>query len=282
MQKINEKAMLVNLSIGMPGNSKKDVKLTQDTIRTNHLGDDAGRWLKYIFPPEALDPLETLSTKCRTYHYANSLPWSDEGWRILPSAHYEEYTKNMRQWKDKYLDKARNHFMSRLNEWESWARQKHNGTFNPADYIATKLERKFYFDLTFNPVPNSGDFRVQLTDDDLDIIKSATDARVDQAVHDAHKQLWTRLLDPVKHLADKLSDPKAKFHDSITSNIQEIVQLAPKLDLLNDQALQQAIQQIKDQLANLKPDTLRTDTATRTQAASQARAILDRLSGYQL
>lgn len=43
---INDKAVLVKLSIGMPGNTRKDKKLTGEVQASHSMGAQSGRWVK--------------------------------------------------------------------------------------------------------------------------------------------------------------------------------------------------------------------------------------------
>ena len=180
---IQDKAMLVRLSIGLPGNGRKDKPLTAEVTAQHQLTGNAGRWVKSLYPPEAFAPITEKAGEARTYHYANTLPWMDDGQRILPVTHYTEFTKAMRGFRVKFNDLAENHFLSQLPKWEAMARAMHNGTFRPEDYLSVgKLRDKFSFRVGFDPIPSGDDFRVFITSGDLDAIKADMDARLNQAV----------------------------------------------------------------------------------------------------
>src|SRR5207237_2084347 len=137
----------------------------------------------------------------------NTLPWMDDGQRILPVTHYTEFTKAMRGFRVKFNDLAENHFLSQLPKWEAMARAMHNGTFRPEDYLSVgKLRDKFSFRVGFDPIPSGDDFRVFITSGDLDAIKADMDARLNQAVQDAQADLWRRLADPLAKMVERLKD----------------------------------------------------------------------------
>lgn len=283
---LQDKAILVKLSISLPGNTRTDVKITQDTISRENLGAKAGRWLKQLYPDEAMTPLVKLSGEIRTYHYTHTLAWTDEGYRILPTAHHAEYTDQMRKFHAAY-DTARDTFVSRLPEWVAWAKQAHNGTFDPTCYPdASRLERKFDFGLDFSPVPSGSDFRCSLNQDELDSMSQQVNERVNQATEAARLDLWHRLIEPLKAMADKLSEPdRAKgqspiFRDSLVSNLQDIAKLIPALNVTSDPELAAFAAEVQSTIAQVQPDTLRQSKSTRDQTAAQAKAILDRMSGY--
>jgi hypothetical protein len=64
------------------------------------------------------------------------------------------------------------------------------------------------------------------------------------------------------------------------SNISELVDLIPGLNVLDDPDLNQLAREIKAKLAGHDPKDLRKDKATRTQAAKDAEEIMGRMAGF--
>lgn len=278
---ITEKAVLVKLSIGMPGNTRKDRGITDEVKRNHSLGDKSGRWLKQLYPTEAFEPLVSLSGEARSFHYKNSLPWADEGYRILPTAHHFDYTAKMKSFRRDYEGLADTHFLGKLTEWETQARVMHNGTFNESDYLpADKLRTKFGFSLDVSPIPSGGDFRVTLNQDDMEAMRSDVDSRVQAAVQSANRDLWNRLMEPIGAMVERLKQPDATFRDSLVGNIQEIVELVPKLNITGDAALAAFATQTADDLASLQPQALRDSKSQRRIAADKAQSLLEKMQSY--
>lgn len=283
---LSEKAILVKLSISLPGNTRTDANITAETILKHAMGAKAGRWLKQLYPDEAMTPLVRLSGEIRTWHYEHSLPWTDEGYRILPTAHHGEYTDKMREFRRAY-ESARDTFIDRLPEWIDWARQAHNGTFDISNYPEPeKLARKFGFGLDFSPIPSGADFRCEVSQEDIDAMAQQVNERVELATNAARLDLWQRLEAPIKAMADKLAEPdradgKAPiFRDSLVGNLRAIVDLIPALNVTSDPALATFAEEVRSKLTACEPDTLRESKATRDQTAKAAADILSRMSGY--
>src|SRR3990167_312574 len=281
MNDITTKAVLVKLSIGLPGNTRKDKRLTDEMTARHSLGAKAGRWLKQLSPQEALEPLTKLSGEARTFHYDHSLPWTDEGWRILPTAAHGDYTEKLRQLRHQFEALSESHFIARLPEWTAWAMQAHNGTFNPEDYPpAGALRRKFSFSVDFQPIPSGSDFRVDLNSDDLASMEAQVNARVSDAIAAAQHDLWHRLATPLKAVVERLSQPEATFRDSLIGNLRDIVSLIPKLNLTGETALESFRAVVAKSLASLAPQSLRDSSASRRDAAARAQDILNQMQDY--
>jgi hypothetical protein len=278
---IQDKALLVKLAIGMPGNGRKDKSITAEVTQKHALAANAGRWNKTLYPPEAFTPLVEVAGAARTYHYEVTLPWLDEGFRILPTLVYQEYTDKMRKTRSQFETLAESHFIGQLPDWEAKARKMHNGTFNAADYLpACKLRKKFNFATEFIPIPSTDDFRVKFSDSELEVLKSQMEDKLTEAVRNAEADLWRRLAEPLQHLADKLKDPDAKFRDSIISNLSDVCALIPKINLLGDKRLAAFADQVQANLASLNPQRLRDFASDRNAARLAADNILSKMQAY--
>jgi hypothetical protein len=91
--KLSEKAMLVNLKISVWTARKFDPKVTQEIERSHNTRGDIGRFNKALVSLKSVKKYQVIAGEIRTFHYANTLPWGDEGvlfsrskitWIILP------------------------------------------------------------------------------------------------------------------------------------------------------------------------------------------------------
>ena len=95
---IASKAMIVNLSISVWPARRFDKKVTNKVAVDNHVNSNVGRYNKALLPVDAPSYKSVISaaSAARTEHYKQTLPWSDEGSRILPATNYLEYTSSIR------------------------------------------------------------------------------------------------------------------------------------------------------------------------------------------
>ena len=278
---IQDKALLVKLAIGMPGNGRKDKKLTAEVTANHRLQANAGRWNKTLYPVAAFLPLTELAGSARTLHYRDTLPWLDEGFRILPVLMFDEYTKGMRKIRNEFQELSESHFLGQLTKWESEARAMHNGTFNEKDYLPEhKLRKKFKFSTDCIPIPSSADFRVKISSDEMAALQSGMDNRLEQATRDAQADLWRRLVEPLEHLMSKLREPDSTFRDSLIGNLRDICQLIPKLNLTGDRHLADFAEQVERQFSGLQPQRLRDFPSERNAAKMDAESIMAKMADY--
>jgi hypothetical protein len=58
---------------------------------------DAGRYHKVLLPKAALAGIQKVVSEARQEHYFITLPWDDNGYRVLPAAAYVEHTEKTRE-----------------------------------------------------------------------------------------------------------------------------------------------------------------------------------------
>jgi len=298
----------MRLSIGCPGEQRQDPALTGEVKAEHKLGAQSGRWVKSLYPPEALKGIKKLDNEARAYHAAVTLPF-DNGIGILPAALIMEYGDKIRHFKAQRDNLVENEFLKDPQRWIDWAVQNHNGTFDPDQYPGCKadpcrkpmeehcytldpeefrsvMREKFSFRCEPLPVPDAAHFEGTLSSL-LGVDAEGVNVRVQDAMQEGMKELMRRLIEPVKAMAAKLSEqPKEGkedviFRDSLIGNVKEIAELAPKLNISGDPQIDQFAKEMAG-LANYAPDTLRKDKATRSEAAKAAGVMLERLSGYKL
>lgn len=278
--KLSEKAMLVDLNISQWNARRADEKATAEVIQANGAKANSGKFNKLLVDLASVKRYQRAANDARTFHYSNTLPWDDEGSRILPSENYLPYTKKIRQLQAAFYA-AVDEFVREYPALIQQAKRDLGRLFNPGDYPAPAVVKsKFHFSTRVNPMPDAADFRVSLAGDEVKIIQDEIEQRVKDQVNAAVNDLWARLQGALSHLVEKLRNSEAIFRDSLIGNISELTDVLPRLNLTGDQNLGRIINEARAALANLNPDTLRKDEKERKAAADKAEAILKKMAGY--
>ena len=278
--KITEKAMLVRLKISQWTARRFDFKATKKLIEDHGAKHDSGRFNKMLVDNIEVKKYQHAASEARVFHYENTLPWGDDNVRILPSDNYLAYTQKMRELKSKF-EKAYSEFIEEYPALIEKAENDLSGLFSARDYPAAwELESKFAFDIHVTPVPTANDFRVSLSDDDLNRIKSDIEADVKDSIVMAMGVAWKRLFTAVKHMAVKLADDDAVFRNSLIGNIAELCDLLPRLNITNDPKLTEIIGDARKALVPLDPKDLRDKQIDRKKATVKAKAVLEKMTAY--
>jgi hypothetical protein len=270
--------MLVKLSISIWTARKFDKMVTAEVAANHGAAADAGRYNKQILSGDSLKKVNKIASDTRTQHYANTLAWTDEGWRLLPTANWDAYTALTRDLRTQF-NAALADFVADYPGLRELARTRLNGMYRSEDYPAPhEMESKFSFSVDFSPVPASGDFRLDLPQAQLDAVEASVESRVQVATSEAMREIWGRLYDTVKAMRDRLSDPKAIFRDSLVNNARDLTELLTRLNVTGDPDLEQMRVAVRDGLTGLDAQSLRTDTGARAETAQKASEILSAMS----
>ena len=84
-------AMLVSLRITAWSGRLYDRQASNHVAAQHDAAASAGRYNKRLLPKAAFAALTATVSEARAQHYANSLPWDDQGSRLLTVANYEAY-----------------------------------------------------------------------------------------------------------------------------------------------------------------------------------------------
>jgi hypothetical protein len=268
------RALLSSLRISSWSARKYDKKVTAETNAAHGADSDAGRYNKMLLPGDASSykALTSHIAATRVLHYEQTLAWSDDGWRLLPVLNYQKYTDKLRQARHTY-DSLLGDFLADYPSLQAAARVKLNGMYREDDYPAD-VSSKYGFAIEFAPVPAGGDFRVALSQAEIDVIATRTEDRVKSAFEAAHKDAVKRLYECVSRIHERLAQPNAIFRDSLISNASELCDVLSRMNITEDINLD-ALRQQTVSLATVSADTLRNDPVTRIQTANDAQTILD-------
>ena len=277
---LSDRALLVQLTISQWTARKYDKKATQEVATTFNTSKDAGRYNKSLLPMnDYLDRVHKKTTHIREKFYKNTLPWGMEGTMMLPTTNYLAFMNEFRKEKNEWLTLV-NDFKSNYLQLKDDAKRVLGQLYADADYpTESEVGNKFKIDMAVFPVPST-DFRCQIASDELSRIQQDVEARVADAQATAMKEVWTRLYDRVKHMAEKLADPKSIFRDTLVENLQEQCAMLTRLNFMDDPNLEALRQQVEGTLASHHPDALRNDPDLRRDTAAEAKAIMDKMSVF--
>lgn len=275
-QDILGRAMLANVTIGVWEARKHDREVTDKVNDEYHAGHEAGRYHKHLFggPVPELSALVTASHYLRWTHYAQTLPWSDTGWRLLPTANYWEYRKIMQEKYEAFKD-AVERFVSAYPRLVREAKSKLNEMYRESDYpAASSIARKYHAEFDVMPIPSGDDFRVTLPKEEMKRVAAEVEARVAQFVERAMQDAWARLDTAVSDLKDRLGRDAKGLRAGVLVKLGELADVLGRLNLTNDPALEKARKQVLTQLATLDAKGLKEDETTRTKAQAAVDSIL--------
>jgi hypothetical protein len=278
--------MLCSLSISMWSARKHDPDASEEIAVRHGAQADSGRYNKLLLPKQALAEIQKIVSEARQEHYFMTLPWGDDGYRVLPAAAYMDHVEKMRTLSNRFggaVDTLARQFLTLVDQ----AKTRLGGLFREEDYPAcNELVDKFSFETKVMPLPDAGDFRVALGDEEKDRIKRQITAAVEASLQVGSRELWQRLYEGVSHMAERLTAYKVTgggvehpFRDSIVTNLVKLVDVLPKLNVTNDPELERLTGQVHASLL-VDPKELRQSESVRAETAKTAAEIAQRMASY--
>ena len=269
---IQNSAVLVDLHISVWTGRKMDKRVSEQVDATNNTKTRAGNYHKRLLAgTEALDELHRVVGAVRQWHYDNTLPWADNGARLLPMSNFFDYKAALGDFQRQFKD-ASDRFYEQYDDLVSAAAFTLGDLFNPADYPSVDdIRGKNSFRYVFSPVPDAGDFRVDIPNEYREELQKISDDRVAHAMKDA----WDRLYDCLKRMSEKLAgEEKQIFHNSLVTNAVDICSMLTKLNVTNDPKLEEARRKLEAALVGVDAKDLRKSDDIRKDVKSRVDEIL--------
>ena len=289
MSKLSERCMLVSLSISNWSGMAIDAEVTATTNEEHKASKDAGRYNKRLVASKFFTGISGAHSKARATHRLLTLPWEDDGTRVLATTGYINYQKLMRECKLKAESEVKL-FLADSAAYVREAQTRLGDMFNADDYPdADTLKGKFAFDVEIKPLPEAGDFRAQLSNESTKAIIKDIERRTNERLENAMADVFKRIQEMVQKMAERLREytpskdgQKAQgiIRDSLVYNIHELAEFLPTLNITGDLRIDELRQQLLNELVEHSPEILRADAKVRAQTIAKADKMLKKLKGY--
>lgn len=276
---ISNSAMLVDLNISVWTGRKMDKKVSEEVDASKGTKARAGNYHKKLLAgSDKLEKIQKIVSAVRTWNYSNTLPWSDGGSRLLPMKNFFEYKAMLNNFEQQY-QQAVDEFLQEYPQLVSTSAFTLGSLFDRGEYPdAESLRNKFGFKYVFCPVPDAGDFRIDVEEEAKAELQQQYKSYYETKLAEAMKDAWTRLHDTLKHLSERMDytdESKKKFWDSTITNATELCSLLSNLNVTNDPKLEDARRKLEKALAGVKPEDIRESEAIRTNVKSKVDEILN-------
>lgn len=286
---LSEKAMLVKMTTRRANLSKRDEHA--EALIQQQLDDTSLIVISKLFRDKSNPINQIISSinEAYSYHKTHTLPYIDRGDRILPNVMYEEYTTNLRQ----RSNKTESLKAKLMPNYDTFVQQDIQARSASAiakglpvkasidDYpTAHEFERRMGFDIRFSPLPDRKHFLFDLSDAD---VSNFTQAMQD-AERAAHNDAVSRMLEPLKHLVEKLNKPIGTdgsiFRDSAIENVVEGCELAKKLLIDAPPEVTGSIDELVSEMTKYHGSWLRESPVVREQAAKKLDDIAKQMGAF--
>jgi hypothetical protein len=277
---ISSSALLVELNISVWPASKLDREITDKVNTDASAVRGASQTKKNLFAGTSLrKDISDFAARVRLYHNKHTLPWADKGERMLPTKLFMEYKQTMNGFEQTF-NMMCNNFYIEYPRLVAEAPTNLGTMYKAEDYPdLTDVRLKFGFRRTVKPVPEAGDFRLDIPAYDLDEMRAEFEKQHETKLAEAMREPWERLHKTLVGMSEKLTDiegddSKKRYHDTLISNPIELCGLLTKLNVTNDPKLEEARRQLELTMLGADIERIKEDADSRSALKSKVDAIL--------
>ena len=277
---ISSSAMLVELNISVWTGRKFDKGVSQEIDTAKQTTTRAGNYSKRLFADEPVfDAIQKFAGNSRTYHYHATMPWSDSGLRLLTTSMFFDYQREITAMEQEF-NRLVEQFLSSYDKLVLQSQMKLGTLFNQDDYPPVEMVRdKFKFSVKFAPVPEVGDWRVNVGHEAEAILKESYANYYQSNLESAYADVWERTHEALTRMSEKLSgDKKQIFRDTLVSNVMDMVDLLEKFNVTGDPKMRTAKHKLESVMLGITPDALREDDYLRLDVKGKVDSLIKELS----
>ena len=277
---ISSSALLVELNISVWPASKLDREVTDKVNTDASAVRGASQTKKNLFAGTSLrKDISDFAARVRLYHNKHTLPWADKGERMLPTKLFMEYKQTINGFEQTFNMMCNNFFVE-YPRLVVEAPTNLGSMYKAEDYPdLTDVRLKFGFRRAVKPIPESGDFRLDIPAHDLVEMKNDYEKQYSDRLAEAMREPWERLHKMLVGMSEKLTDiegddSKKRYHDTLISNPIELCGLLTKLNVTNDPKLEEARRQLELTMLGADIESIKEDADSRSALKSKVDAIL--------
>jgi hypothetical protein len=278
---IASSAMLVELSISTWTARKLDKKVSTQVDLDNGAKTKVVNANKNLMAGTGvLDTIVKYAANARAWHISQTLPWTDNGSRLLPMSNFVNYKKQLGELETNYealVDK----FIIAYPNLVSAAAFQLGTLFDRNEYPdESSLKRKFKFTYSFFPVPTAGDFRIDINEEAKAEIMANCNSAYEDRLNNAMREAWSRLHDCLSRMSERLTDnadgSRKIFRDSLVENGVELVSMLKHLNITQDPKLELARRELQSAIGAHDLDSLRDNSNAREAVKLRVDSILSK------
>ena len=272
----DKRAMLVELTIRQWTARKHDRRVSNE-VDQGHGAKNAGRYNKQLIAKDALEPIAKKANAIRLFHYARTLPWGNNGQRLLPARFFMDYRADLIKHRDEF-NRLVDTFMTNYPQLVSDARTRLGSLYDPKEYPpAADVRLSFGLEFEIFPVPTAGDFRVDVANEERGEITAQIEAATRERQNNATKACYVRVRDVLQRMKQQCVASKTRITDSLVEDARDLTGMLDDLNIAGDPELTRLGEEIRRDLL-VDAEDLRRSAKARQAVGDRASELLDSMS----
>lgn len=280
-------SLIANLSISVWTGRKLDKRVSEEVDQAKSTKTRAGNYNKNLMAgSEKLTEINKIASACRAWLYSVTQPWGDNGDRLLPVASLIDFKSRLTDY-ERSFGEAVTEFLNDYDTLVSAAAFQLGELFNREDYPTREsISNKFAFNYALTPLPQAGDFRVDVGNEGLKQLQEQYEKTLHNRVEGAMREAWDTLYDVLAKMSDRLADDidtngditRKIFRDSLIDNAVKACEALKHFNITNDMRMDEMRRQLEDTLRNVDAQALRDSDHLRQETKRKVDTILSKFN----
>ena len=293
---IASSAVLVSLNISVWTGRKLDKQVSAEIDNDKNTRVRAGNYHKNLMAGvKELDDITKFAAETRNWFAYNTLPWGNEGTKIKDVGSLYEFTPELASRQDTFWAFVEA-FCATYYTAVQAAQFKLGALFNADEYPPVEeIKAKFGFKYVFYPVPEAGDFRIDIGNDGLRELQAQFNTAKNEAIHTAMRSLWDATRDDLERLSNQLRveltgdverlgkhvfpvERKGKLYQSTLDSALARCDMMKSMNLTGDPEMERVRKELRMLLSGVDLVELRKDSAVRLSVKSEIDDLLGKFN----
>jgi len=277
---LNQEVLRVRLYKSKWGARIMDKEVSAAARKAHNAAKDAGSFNKKLAPANFLTGVNSAFSVLDDFFKQETVSWDDDGWRLLPNDKYFEFFSRIGELKANITEEVEkiqanwDHFLGneaiRLGDM-----------YKATDYPTySEIGDEYGIRIKSRPLQVEDDVRLNIRDDAAQAIRDEVTAENRDNHERALTDLWNRLYDPVSKLAERMQETELKGQKSLVTNIFDITQVLPKLNVFGDQDLEDMYREVEQKLTRHSMKKMKIDEDAHTETRQAVDEIMKKMEAF--
>lgn len=278
---LHSSAVLVSLKIGIWNTKRKDKQQTEKVKNDAGAQGNVGAYNKNIMPDfKELEALNKFGADSRNWCKRETVPWTFDGVNVLS-------TEKLWNGFDQAMQDRQKHFYDMVElvlveyaQARQVAQFRLNSMFDANEYpTVDEVRRKFYFEYSYHPVPEVGDFRVDVHREGMEFLEQQFERERERAINEAMSSIWERVHKVASTLSNQLrvsKDEKGKLYQSTLDSAYALCEMMKDLNLTGDAKMEKVRRELFSLLNGIDLNDLKKNDTARVAIKAEIDDLLSK------
>lgn len=278
---LHSSAVLVSLKIGIWNTKRKDKQQTEKVKNDAGAQGNVGAYQKNLMPDfKELESLTKFSADCRNWVKRETVPWTFDGVNVVSTEIlWNGFDQELKD-RQKYFYDMVGLVLAEYAQARQVAQFRLSSMFDVNEYpTVDEVRSKFYFDYSYHPVPQAGDFRVDVSNQGMQFLQEQFERETDKAISEAMVSLWDRVKKITETLSNQLrvSDKdKGKLYQSTLDTALDLCSMMKDLNLTGDPKMEQMRRDLYSTLNGMDLNDLKKNGSARLSVKQEIDDLLSK------